>query len=78
MILKVEDNAQLKWAHMVHCGKERKAHQHIQTLQKPIRNSYQEIDKERALLGKILEKVKISTDNLTQSYQHGWSDGNLT
>lgn len=77
LILKVEDTAQLRWAHVANRGEERKAHRHVQVLHKAVKLRCQEIDKEMAILGKFLEKVKRSTGHLTQSHQHGWCDGNL-
>lgn len=77
LILKVEDTAQLRWAHVANRGEERKAHRHVQVLHKAVKLRCQEVDKEMAILGKFLEKVKRTTGHLTRSHQHGWCDGSL-
>lgn len=78
LILKVEDTAQLRWAHVANRGEERKAHWHVQVLHKAVKLRCQEIDKEMANLGKFLEKVKRSTGHLTLSHQHGWCARSLS
>lgn len=77
LILKGEDSAQLRWAHMANRGVERKAHWHMQVLHKAVKRRCREIDKEMAVLGKFLEKVTMSTGHLTHICQCGWSDGRL-
>lgn len=77
LILKAEDAAQMRWAQVVTHEEERKAQQHEQVLHKAVKLRCREIDKETAILGKFLEKVKTSTGRLTQSCKHGWNDGSL-
>lgn len=78
LILKAgETTQQLRWAHVANRGEERKAHWHMQVLHKAVKRRCREIDKEMAVLGKFLEKVKTSTGHLTHTCQRGWSDGSL-
>lgn len=77
LILKGEDTARLRWAHMANRGEEKKAHWHMQVLHKAVKRRCRDIDKEMAVLGKFLEKVKTSTGHLTRICQHKWSDGSL-
>lgn len=63
--------------HMHPCGKERKAHQHLRVPNMTVKLRCLEIDKDMAILIKLLEKVKTSAGHLTQRCQHRWSDRNL-
>lgn len=65
--LKAEGRAQLRDAHAASCGEERKAHQHLRVPHMAIKCRCQGIDKDMAILVKLLDEVKMSTGHLTQT-----------
>lgn len=65
-LTKVEDTLALKWARTVNRGEEKRNADKIKILQRATTLSCHEVDREKDVLQKFLEKVQMSTGHLSK------------